>query len=204
MLIIFLILSVLHLLLIVYMPGSVPVGVTKGLPILFLILSLYSKVGIASNLKKFVFLGLILSIAGDLLLIFPQYFLPGLVSFLLAHISYIIGFSKGARLYPFRAIPFYGLGVLFFLYLRPGLGDMEFPVLFYMLTIGTMVWRASARNFANNHSYYAALSGAVVFLLSDCILGFTKFKEHFANENLAIMLTYYSAQYLIFEAARSE
>ncbi|MCE9500894.1 MAG: lysoplasmalogenase [Leptospira sp.] len=204
MLITFIILSVIHLVLSFFMPESPYPGLTKGLPVLFLIICLYSKIGIASNFKKFVFFGLIFSLAGDLFLIFPQYFLPGLISFLLAHILYIIGFSKGARLNPVRAIPFYLIGILMFWYLQPGLKDMAVPVLIYMLALATMCWRASARNFTNNHSFYAGLVGATMFLLSDSILGSGKFRGGFPNEHIAIMFTYYSAQYLIFEAAKTE
>ena len=37
--------------------------------------------------------GILFSLAGDVLLSFERMFLPGLVAFLLAHLSYIVGFQ---------------------------------------------------------------------------------------------------------------
>ena len=42
------------------------------------------------------------SLAGDVLLMFPGYFIPGLLAFLLAHLFYIALFSQGVAWFPDR------------------------------------------------------------------------------------------------------
>src|SRR6478609_3237513 len=39
-------------------------------------------------------LAIVLSMAGDVFLLFPNYFIPGLVSFLIAHIFYIFAYRQ--------------------------------------------------------------------------------------------------------------
>ena len=72
--------------------------------------------------------GLVLSALGDAFLELGL-FLPGLVSFLLAHVGYVAAFvafdSRPALL---RSLPFAAWGLGAFLYLRPGLGAMAGPV----------------------------------------------------------------------------
>ena len=50
-------------------------------------------------LRRWVLVGLVLSLAGDVALLWPKEgFLPGLVAFLLAHLAYIVAFTRGQRL----------------------------------------------------------------------------------------------------------
>ena len=52
----------------------------------------------APPVRRWVRAGLWLSLAGDIFLMWPQGFLPGLVSFLLAHLAYIVAFTRNVRL----------------------------------------------------------------------------------------------------------
>src|SRR5438045_1162826 len=48
--------------------------------------------------RRWIRIGLVCSLAGDVALLWPQQgFLPGLVSFLLAHLAYIVAFTRGLR-----------------------------------------------------------------------------------------------------------
>ncbi|MBI4763488.1 MAG: lysoplasmalogenase [Deltaproteobacteria bacterium] len=96
----------------------------------------------------FVLLGLLFSLLGDILLMLPSnLFVQGLVSFLIAHLFYILAFSKGRnlRLKTLSWLPFLLLGVLIYGFMLPSLGEMTIPVLFYMIVILTMGWRAYTR-----------------------------------------------------------
>ncbi|MBE7413658.1 MAG: lysoplasmalogenase [Leptospiraceae bacterium] len=204
----FILLGILHLVVSFYFPES-QIGslATKGLPILLLILYLSKKIGIHSHLKKFIFFGLFFSLIGDYLLIFPEYFVFGLGSFLFGHIFYIIGFSKGASVSVIKSIPIFLVGGGLFYIMYPGLGAMKIPVLFYIITISTMVWRAFSRSNVNRNSYLAGVFGACIFFISDSLIGIDKFYSHIFStsvQKFLVMTTYYIGQFLIYKAAEKE
>lgn len=205
MIILFVLLSILHLGVILLFPlERIGILFTKGLPIAFLIITLFKSVGIGSHLKKFIFIGLLFSICGDYILSFPEYFVFGLASFLIAHVFYIIAFSNGAKLAVEKSIPIYLIGGSLYFLLFPGLGDLKIPVLLYVITISTMVWRAFARNHSNKDSYYAGALGACIFFVSDSLIGLSKFYTPIPADRFLIMLTYYTGQFLIFRSAEKE
>lgn len=97
---------------------------TTCLIILFAVLS-----GNASpHYRLWILLGLSLSLAGDILLMFPaDRFLQGLIGFLLAHLAYITAFSR--EMEDWNGIPFLILmvyGVLIYRYLASELGGCGF------------------------------------------------------------------------------
>ena len=150
--------------------------------------------------------GLLLSAVGDVLLEFPGRFVPGLVAFLLAHVAYTTAFLADERRWRLaRAVPFalWLLGA--FLWLRPGLGPMEGPVLVYMLAIGAMMWRASARVGGPDEApgARAALVGAVLFGLSDTLIAIDRFRAPLPGAPYAIILLYWAGQAGIAASARS-
>ncbi len=157
------------------------------------------------GLRTLVSLALVFSLIGDILLMFversPNFFLFGLVSFLMAHIIYVIGFSKqrNKTLRPFGIIVLllvYASG-LFYL-LKSGLNEMLIPVIAYMLVILSMATMAYLRKGkVSNLSYYLVLIGAIFFLVSDSILALNKFYEPQLYSSISIMLTYALAQYFI-------
>jgi uncharacterized membrane protein YhhN len=149
--------------------------------------------------------GLAFSWLGDVCLIFPQrkMFLSGLVSFLLGHVSYAIGF------YIFGSLEIWSLaglaamlalGVVIFLWLRPHLGRMTGPVLAYIAVISVMVggavsmylapqWAAAGRR--------AVLIGAILFFTSDIFVARNKFvSDGFINRLVGLPL-YYGGQFLL-------
>lgn len=152
--------------------------------------------------------GLVLSALGDVLLEWPARFVPGLVSFLGAHVAYTVAFlSDERRLRLGRAVPFAIWLLAAFVWLRPGLGDMRLPVVFYMLAIGTMMWRAAARfegPGAVLNGAAAALAGAVLFGLSDTLIAIDRFRAPFPGARYAIILLYWAGQAGIAASARAQ
>jgi alkenylglycerophosphocholine/alkenylglycerophosphoethanolamine hydrolase len=153
--------------------------------------------------------GLVCSVAGDLFLeASPRtLFLPGLVSFLVAHVFYVLAYVSDARaLEPLRAIPAYAYGAGLVVLLLPGLGPMTIPVAIYALVICTMLWRAAARvGHASEASARLALIGAITFAASDSLIAIGRFGGHLVEEELrtstpwrlAIMASYWLGQWAI-------
>jgi uncharacterized membrane protein YhhN len=170
--------------------------------------------GFDSSYTVLILSGLLLSLAGDVLLIpqeNPRAFLGGLVAFLLAHVLYIAAFvhlqSSLLRSVNISGEIAAGVGlslvaVTVYRYLRPGLGDMKWPVIGYIFAISTMLHRALGIVWAHSGpSTQPALIalGALLFYLSDAILAINIFRlrgqmPHYKVLNLS---TYYTGQLLI-------
>lgn len=149
---------------------------------------------------KAYFLALFFSFLGDVFLMFDSWFIPGLVSFLLAHVSYIFLFRNEYR-FSFIAILLFvwvTSGFLVFLYPRIP-GDLRIPVVVYCTVITLMGIYAASRNTPSKASYRYILAGAVLFIISDSLIAVNKFHTDIPKDALYIMSTYGAAQYLILE-----
>jgi uncharacterized membrane protein YhhN len=151
--------------------------------------------------NRFVFLGLVFSLIGDIFLMLPaNLFLQGLVNFLIAHLFYILAFSKGVnlRLKNFSWLPFLLFGVLIYGFMLPSLKEMMIPVLAYMIIILIMGWRAYERwgQLKTGEARWA-LIGAVLFIISDTALGINRFRLPFELSTLVVLGTYFPAQWFI-------
>lgn len=176
------------------------------MPILFGAVRLHSGM---SN-QKLLLAALFFSWLGDIALMFlhvdPNFFIAGLLAFLIAHILYIVLFGKSfnkevsAPKVPLASglavilLYLFSLGTLLF----PLLGDMLAPVAVYALTICTMLafawfghfgWPAGAR--------YWVLAGAAIFVVSDSFIAFNKFYAPVPQSAFLVMSTYIVAQYCI-------
>lgn len=149
-------------------------------------------------------LGLILSLGGDVALMFKsnRAFLIGLVLFLLAHIVYSVAFTVPNGFHPGDLVTGAVLLVLavgIYLYLKPGLGAMRGPVIVYILVVCFMVNRAASTFFGDVFSTTQAwlmTLGATLFWLSDLALAVNRFRHPFKAERLSLFL-YYGGQLLI-------
>jgi len=172
--------------------------IVKPIP-LFVLISLIKP---NTHYRKFIFIGLIFSVIGDLLLeASPNFFAFGLVSFLLAHVNYIIAFIKRSRQFLLIIVVvllLYGVGLYWILF--PTLGKMAVPVLLYILVILTMVWRAFAQRKFNKVAIYA-LIGSLFFVFSDSLIALNKFYTVLPYSRGVIITTYWTAQFLIFNSA---
>lgn len=178
--------------------------------VISLMVMLYVSTNLKGRFHKRLFIGLFFALMGDILLMFvwqhPNYFIYGLVAFLLGHLFYISAFyldfrsaqeldKKGARLAIILCATF---SIAFYFYLRPHLGDMKLPVMFYTFVISLMMMMAAFRNQrVNTLSFNLILFGALFFLVSDATLAYNKFVKGFDFAGVLIMATYMIAQYLI-------
>jgi uncharacterized membrane protein YhhN len=134
---------------------------------------------------------------GDVLLnLGAAYFLPGLGAFLTGHLIYAVLFLKQAR-QTTRAAAQWAWPVLAAVYaialgtwLSPALGDLRAPVFCYTAAIALMV---SAAGLAGYRSRWVA-AGAVLFLISDSILGAAKFRQPIPFSGFLVWTTYYVGQ----------
>jgi uncharacterized membrane protein YhhN len=148
--------------------------------------------------------GLILSLGGDVALMFEtnRAFLVGLVLFLLAHVVYSITFTGPNGFHPAdiaTGAVLLVVAVAIYLYLRPGLGRMQGPVIAYTLIICFMVNRAISAFFGDAFTITQAwlLSlGAVFFMLSDIVLAVNRFRRPMEKHRLSLF-AYYLGQLLI-------
>ena len=146
--------------------------------------------------QKMIVIGLIFSTVGDVFLIDSRRFIQGLLSFLLAHICFIIAFFSTPNL---PSVIFYLAYVAFFLsILWKHLDNLKIPVIIYSLTLAAMSWLALSRYFElNDHKSLFAFLGSVSFVASDSLLAFDKFKSAFPFAEVFILSTYFIAQWLI-------
>jgi uncharacterized membrane protein YhhN len=173
---------------------------------LFLVLAL---VGRFSSLPLIFFgLGILFSLAGDVFLMFSdRWFIPGLVSFLLAHVFYIVGFNL-----PLPVVsPTWALVVALVLafsaarLLRPivaglaakGQRKLIGPVIIYGVVITLMLLSAMLTLFRLEWKATPAVLvsvGAMLFFYSDAILAWIKFVAPIKNGRMMNMITYHLGQ----------
>ncbi len=146
--------------------------------------------------QKMIITGLIFSTVGDVFLIDSKRFIQGLLSFLLAHICFIIAFFSTPNL---PSVIFYLAYVAFFLsILWKHLDNLKIPVIVYSLALALMSWFALSRYFGlNDHKSLFAFLGSISFIASDSLLAFNKFKSSFPFAEILILSTYFIAQWLI-------
>jgi uncharacterized membrane protein YhhN len=145
--------------------------------------------------------GLVFSLAGDIFLMLPSdRFIPGLVSFLCAHVFYIAAFARESRgaLSFWTLVPFLLYGCLMLRVLWPHLGKLKLPVLIYVAAILAMGWTAAGRRLSTEQrGSLLAFLGALLFIASDSVLALDKFRRPFRSAQLLILSTYFAAQWLI-------
>ncbi|ODP97805.1 lysoplasmalogenase [Salinivibrio sp. SS2] len=154
-----------------------------------------------STYAQLVLSALLLSLVGDIFLMLPKdRFVQGLTSFLFAHIVYTVAFWYQFDGHIVWWLPslLSGLGIIVFLLLLPSLGKLALPVAVYIAVIVQMAW-AAGEYWLNTHSTPAALAfgGAILFMISDTVLAFSRFKDEFRASQAVVMMTYFMAQALI-------
>jgi alkenylglycerophosphocholine hydrolase len=180
--------------------------IAKPAVMVCLFLWLYSSTGLQGNPFWFG-LGILFSLAGDVVLISSErFFLPGLIAFLLAHISYVTGFREeiltvtawSLILGVFIAI---NIGRL----LRRIVGTMRakgqnrlvIPVIAYGTVISVMLYAAMSTiynpTWKTNASFFVSL-GAFLFCASDAILAWNKFVAPIKNGRVWNITLYYLGQ----------
>ncbi|GAA3783833.1 lysoplasmalogenase [Corallibacter vietnamensis] len=156
-------------------------------------------------IKRLTVLALAFSLLGDILLMFvqisPHFFMSGLIAFLIAHVFYVLVFTK-QRNPQAKPISFVLALLLYacvlFYFLKPRLGDMLIPVIIYMAVILSMATAAFLRlGFVIKTSFTLVFLGAILFMISDSLLALNKFYKPLPLSNVSIMFTYAFAQLCI-------
>jgi len=155
-------------------------------------------------------LGLVFSLAGDVLLhLHPRYFMLGVAAFILTHIFYIVGFTRQPILPRLEfVIPVMIIGAIFIAlnrHIRVGLlkrGDAKLvaPVMVYAVILSLMWLAALSTLLHPGWSPTPAILvslGAGLFFLSDSFLAYTRFVRSLPNSDLMVMITYHAGQILL-------
>lgn len=157
--------------------------------------------------RRAIVIGLLLSTCGDVFLMLPgDWFVFGLGSFLCAHIAYLIGLTRRARLFarvwPYLAYALLAGAVLSVLWAHLP-GDLRIPVIVYVAVLAAMaaqaavVWRCGR----TQSTALAALGGAF-FVASDATLAIDRFAAPFGAASAVVLATYWIAQLLIGSSVR--
>jgi uncharacterized membrane protein YhhN len=151
---------------------------------------------------------LVFSLAGDVFLMLPgNYFIPGLASFLVAHIFYIALFRQEQVWFPSKRalLGVLAVGAVMYSIIWGGLNDpvLKIAVAAYVTVISLMAAQAIGRATSTGDAAarWVAL-GACVFMVSDSLIAINKFVTPVALSSLWILTTYYCAQMLILHNVR--
>ena len=142
------------------------------------------------------------SLAGDVFLMFQGFFIPGLVSFLVAHLFYVALFKSGQAWFPHRGAlaATLGIGVAMYAFLWAGglPPALRAPVATYVLVIALMAAQAIGRaTVLRDAPSLLVAVGAGFFMLSDSLLATNRFVMPLPMAQVWVLATYYAAQALI-------
>ncbi|CAF3564088.1 unnamed protein product [Rotaria socialis] len=168
--------------------------------------------------RRYLVIAFLFSWFGDLLLMQNRndLFLFGLVSFLLAHISYIIAFMVRIQYGEpelrrqltvsnmiIKSIPFLAYIALMLCILSPKLNTnteetkgLLVPVVLYTFVVVGMTYTSYLRD-RKAPGFWTVFVGAVFFVLSDSLIALNRFVMPLPTPGLFVMFTYGLGQYLI-------
>lgn len=176
--------------------------VCKPLTMVFIILiALLADDPVSTTYQALIIAGLLASVLGDVFLMLPSdRFVEGLLSFLVAHVFYIIAFTlEGDATAPLWYItPFVIYGAVLLWRLWPHLERMKTPVMVYAAAILIMAWQAANRWIETDQDgTLLALAGAYLFVASDSVLALERFRGPWRSAPFWVLSLYFSAQALI-------
>lgn len=184
-------------------PASTTRTLMKTLPIALLALLPATYLGVTgayTGALVVLTVALALSALGDFFLALPdqeRFFVPGLGSFLAAHVAYLIAFlpraSAPGTLALLAIVAALAAAGALLATLAPKLGRLRVPVFAYFAVIMAMVAAALSIREAS----WVLGVGAVVFALSDSLIAVRKFLTPLSYNNEAVWITYCLAQYMI-------
>ncbi|AND40413.1 lysoplasmalogenase [Cytobacillus oceanisediminis] len=172
--------------------------VLKLIPMALIIIYAFRKLPASpSPALRLVVIGLFFCMLGDGFIAVS--FVAGLGAFLVGHLFYLTGFLKMADITKLRLAAIIPIGLYSWLIGRQliasiaaeGNGMLMMPVIAYMLVISIMALSAILTG-----SKWA-IAGSLLFVISDSILSWNMFVSGVFYSDVFIMITYYSAQFLI-------
>jgi len=171
--------------------------------------------GIRRFLRYTVLAGLLFATLGDIFMMFAGgeydalFFLLGLGAFLVTQACYVGGFLSEVNLrngylrkQPYWAAPFVLFLLSFLAWLWPGIPEgLQLPVAVYgtiitAMALGAMNWRG----FVHPAIFIPLMAGALLFMVSDCLIAVARFGHPFSGSRVAVMATYLAGQWLIVRA----
>ena len=162
---------------------------------LIITLAFQTETSLPKLYKKWILLGLTICMIADAVI---YWFLPGLITFFIGHIIYIIAFQKiwHAQIPKWVAglLLLYGILMAIWLVstqLKIGETVLAFAILAYIAVILVMGWHAIASRLS------FAIIGAVLFIISDSALAIDRFITPLSYRDALVMITYYTAQFFI-------
>lgn len=174
-----------------------------------------SRPALQTLLARAILSALVFSWIGDVLLLWDEFFIFGLGSFLIAQICYIIAF-KVAQKSPetilshnfiknfFINLPIYFISAYTYYLINPNLGGYKTPVIVYTIVIVSMVTTARERfGKSNPASFWQVFLGASLFFTSDGLIALNRFYQAFPEAGVLMMGTYATGQLLIVMGIRS-
>jgi len=170
--------------------------VIKAIPAMSL--AVLAFIAVSGIRGKLLFTSLLFCAAADIALELAagKYFVAGLGLFLVAHIFFIITFSRDFRFQKSK-VPVIILLIVYAkmmaFVMTPSLKEMAIPVYVYLTAITLMAIFASLRSARNDFTLY----GAISFIVSDSVLAINKFMMPVPAADYAVMITYYLALFLI-------
>lgn len=174
-------------------------AVLKALTTTLVIVYAWPRGRLQPQLRRFVIVGLIASLVGDIALTQPGGFVPGLVAFLAAHLAYLWAFTRVQR---FAAWPlaFVGFGLIaagVLAYLWSGIpAALQVPVVAYVLCLASMAAQTLviAKRMPGN---WMLAFGGLMFFCSDGLLALNKFAGPVPLAAMLVLPTYWTAQWCI-------
>lgn len=184
--------------------------IAKPLTIIVLFTWLVTRTGLQGSTLWFG-IGLLFSLAGDVLLMLPaRFFMPGLISFSLVHLAYMIGF------FPFFPVEgnFGAWGIVILIggfailvirrvtsaQISRGLKKMVAATYFYAILINLMLTAAFWTQYRPEWSIHSAMLvtlGAALFYISDLLNAWIRFVKPVRSGRVVVMVTYHLGQMLL-------
>ena len=163
---------------------------------------------LSARYRRRVLMGLGFALLGDVSLMLPgDFFVPGLAAFLLAHVAFFAAWLDDSR---FAVRPLAWLACLLAAVCLLGLlwpfvaPALRVPVMIYALVLATMAgqavgraWQHAAMADALAHPARRAALGALLFMVSDSLLAWDRFRHALPLSALWVLGTYYPAIGLI-------
>lgn len=161
--------------------------------------------------RRRIAIGMAFSLLGDVFLMLPvDAFVPGLVAFLVAHLCFIRALCGDSRFAtpPWALLACVAYGGLNLWALWPTLPEpLHAPVVVYVLVLATMGGQAVGRAIAHARDALAvpaqwAATGALLFMLSDTLLAWNRFRVGIPLATLWVLATYYAALWCLARSVR--